>query len=93
LIIDEALKMIDFNMMSSQHEADLETCNYSDVSHIPRIHAALEKIRDSYQLLADRRKKQVSLGSKEKEPRFVQDALASLYQHRLDSFDKFIGSF
>lgn len=44
-------------------------------------------------MLADRRKKQVSLGTKEKEPRFVQDALASLYQHRKDSFDRFIESF
>ena len=93
LIIEEALKMIDFNLMSVQNEEDLINCDYLDNNQIDRISAALQKIQESYQLLADRRKKMHSLGNREKDPRFVQDALASLSQHRKDSFDKFIGSF
>lgn len=85
--------MIDFNLMTSKNEEDLISSDYSSNSQIPAICEALEKIKDSYQLLSDRRKKQVSLGSKEREPRFVQDALANLYQHRRDSFDRFTESF
>jgi hypothetical protein len=44
LIIEEALKMIDFNLMTPQNEEDLINCDYMDNNQIEKISAALQKI-------------------------------------------------